>query len=97
MNRPALLHQTRVPDREGRGDPPRDTHDGHGHEEEWEADPELSTPTNMWFVFWRMPYGTDQHQHERSDNEPEQRILRQWWWSLWASFMLAPVKQTQYS
>jgi hypothetical protein len=27
------------------------------------------------------PYRTDQHQHERSDYDPDQRVLWQWWWS----------------
>jgi hypothetical protein len=27
------------------------------------------------------PYGTDQHQHERSNYDPDQRVLWQWWWS----------------
>src|SRR3984893_9109162 len=26
------------------------------------------------------PCGTDQHQHERSDYDPDQRVLWQWWW-----------------
>src|SRR3984893_6219733 len=44
------------------------------------------------------PCSTDQHQHECSDYEPDQRVLWQWWWSRriahggpWS--ILAPLEQ----
>ena len=40
------------------------------------------------------PYRTDQHQHERSDYDPDQRVSWRWWW---ARPILGPLEQLKVS